>query len=112
MRYLLMLATSSMSVLASSAQVLAQTAPPTITLTQPSGALTVVAGANVLLTASASPSSGTTIATGYFYQGTTAIGRFRSGPYQMLWAPPTAGTYSVYAIATDSNGVTATSAAQ
>ncbi len=110
MRYPLMLTSAMMTAFVSLTNAFAQTPPPTITLTQPVGSLTVVAGANVLLQASASAVAPATISTVYFYQGTTVIARLRSGPYAVIWEPPAAGSYSVYAIVTDSNGQTATSA--
>ena len=84
-------------------------APPTVSITSPSAGASLVAPANILLTANASDSDGT-IAKVEFYQNTTKLGEDLTAPFAL---PLTGlnGSYSFRAIATDDNGRQTTSAA-
>jgi hypothetical protein len=79
------------------------TTPPTASLTSPSNNSTFIAPANINLTATATPSSGTTIQRVDFYNGTTKIGEDLSAPYEFTWANVTAGSYNLKAIAINNN---------
>jgi hypothetical protein len=79
------------------------TTPPTASLTSPSNNSTFIAPANINLTATATPSSGTTIQRVDFYNGTTKIGEDLTTPYEFIWANVTAGSYNLKAIAINNN---------
>lgn len=79
------------------------TAPPTASLTSPSNNSTFIASANINLTATATPSSGTTIQRVDFYNGTTKIGEDLSAPYEFTWTNVAAGSYNLKAIAINNN---------
>jgi len=84
--------------------------PPTVSLSaSPSSA---AAPATITLTATATPkASGATIAKVAFFAGSNKIGEVAASPYAFTWKNVAAGSYSVTAVATDSNGLTGTSAA-
>lgn len=88
--------------------------PPVVTLTAPTGQLTVASGVSVSLTATASDTlagGGTgVVAKVEFLANGSVIGTRTASPYQMTWTPAAAGTYTVSARATDSQGETALSA--
>lgn len=79
--------------------------PPTVTLTNPG---TVTAGQTVTLSATASDSDG--IAKVEFYQGAVKLGEDTTAPYTQAWTP-SIGTYVLTAVAYDTKGAQATSAA-
>jgi hypothetical protein len=79
------------------------TTPPTASLTSPSNNSTFIAPANINLTATATPSSGTTIQRVDFYNGTTKIGEDLTTPYEFNWANVAAGSYNLKAIAINNN---------
>ena len=87
-------------------------AAPTVSLTAPAANTVYAAPASVTLTATATPSTGTTISKVEFYQGTTLIDTDTATPYSVSWASIPAGTYSLTAKATDGQGATRTSAAR
>lgn len=86
-------------------------AAPTVSLTAPANAVSYLAPASVTVSASASPSSGTTITQIDFYQGSTLIGSDTTSPYSIIWSPGP-GNYNLTAKATDSAGGVTTSAAR
>lgn len=86
-------------------------AAPTVSLTAPTNAVSYLAPASVTVSASASPSSGTTITQIDFYQGSTLIGSDTTSPYSIIWSPGP-GNYNLTAKATDSAGGVTTSAAR
>ena len=90
--------------------------PPSVTLTQPASGSYVASGVNVALTATASDfnSDGSTgtISSVQFFQGATSIGTatLSAGSYAYAWSNPPAGSYSITARATDSEGAVGVSA--
>jgi hypothetical protein len=89
--------------------VVAAPRPPTITLAAPSGAL--VAPADLTFTATASDSDGA-VAKVDFLVGGVVRHTENAAPWTWSWNDVAAGTYSVTARATDSQGLTATTAAR
>ena len=86
-------------------------AQPAITLSSPSSGASVSIPGAVSISAAVTPSSGTAIASVSFYQGSVLLSQVTASPYSIAWNPLTPGTYSVQAVAVDSAGGTATSAA-
>ncbi len=86
-------------------------AAPAVSLTSPAAAANFGAPAKVTITATATPSSGTTISKVDFYRGTTLLGTDTSSPYSYTWNNVAIGNYSLTAKATDSKGAVTTSAA-
>lgn len=84
---------------------------PTATLTAPSNGATFQAPATVSFAANASDTDGT-ITKVEFYNGVTKVGEDTTAPYAFDWTNVAAGTYSLTAIATDSDGNPAASAAR
>jgi hypothetical protein len=111
---LLAVATSSVGLTAQSAArsitVAAPATPPTVSLTAPTAGSTYTAPASILLSASATTSSGT-ITSVSFYSGSTLLGTDTSSPYTFSWSSVPAGSYSLTAVATNSAGLTKTSSA-
>ena len=87
-------------------------AAPTVSLSAPANAAQYLSPATLTVSASATPSSGTTISKVEFYQGATLIGTDTTKPYSISWANPAAGTYSLTAKATDNTGAVSISAAR
>ncbi|HEU5133270.1 MAG TPA: Ig-like domain-containing protein, partial [Pyrinomonadaceae bacterium] len=81
---------------------------PQVTLTVPTTGSTFVAGENITLAATASDSNG--ISKVEFYQGTTLIGTDTTGPYSIVWNSVPRGSYNLTAKATDTTGLSSTSA--
>ena len=92
------------------ATIAAKTSGPTVTLTSPGSATVLTYPASTTLAATASASSGT-IANVAFYAGSTLISTDTTAPYSVSWTNMAAGAYSVTAVATDSAGLSARSAA-
>jgi len=87
--------------------------PPTVSLTAPADGAAYVLPVTVTLSATASGiEDNTPITRVDFHHGSTLIGGSTTAPYTTTWAPPTAGTYHLTAIATDSAGGVTTSAAR
>jgi len=90
--------------------------PPSVTVTQPASGSYVASGVNVALTATASDftadGSTGTISSVQFFQGATSIGTatLSAGSYTYIWINPPAGSYSITARATDSDGAVGVSA--
>ena len=82
--------------------------PPTVSITSPSTGATFTAPATITLSASASDTDGT-VARVEFYRGSTLIASDATNPYSATFSNAAAGTYQLTAVATDSDGVTATS---
>lgn len=78
----------------------------TVALLAPANAGIYNTGISVPLAATAVISGGPTITKVEFFQGSTLIGAgtLTSGIYKLTWSSPAAGTYSVIARSTDSNG--------
>jgi RHS repeat-associated protein len=85
-------------------------APPLVYLTSPVPNTVSAAPGGFALAAIAS-STGSTITSVAFYQGTTLIGTVTAAPYSMNWFNVPAGSYSLTAKATDALGMVSTSAA-
>jgi len=84
--------------------------PPTVAMTSPAAGTSIQSPGAVTFTATATPTSGATITSVGYYQGSTYIGSSSTSPYSLTWSNPPPGTYSVIALARDSNGATAWSA--
>ncbi len=84
---------------------------PAISLTSPVGGLETLVGNSLTLSAQAgSPEAGVSIAQVEFFANGVSLGLAVSagaGVYNLNWSPSAAGTYSISATATDSNGLTA-----
>jgi hypothetical protein len=84
-------------------------AAPTVALTSPAGGASFVAPAAISIAAMATTTQGT-ITQVEFYNGAALLGADASAPYTFSWNGVAAGTYSITAKATGSNGTTTTSA--
>jgi PKD repeat protein len=85
-------------------------AAPVVSLTAPTTGASFVAPAAVALTASATTTQGT-ITKVEFFNGTTLLGSATAAPYAFNWTNVAAGSYTLTAKATGSNGLSTTSAA-
>jgi hypothetical protein len=83
--------------------------PPTVTLTAPTNGTTCAAPAHITLSATATDPDGA-VADVTFYNGATPIQTVLVEPYTLTWSNVTVGNYSLWAVATDNAGATATSA--
>jgi sulfur relay (sulfurtransferase) complex TusBCD TusD component (DsrE family) len=81
---------------------------PTITLTSPASATTVVAPANLNLAADVTP-NGHSISAVQFYNGSTLLGQATTAPYTFAWNNISAGSYNVSATLVYDSGSTLTS---
>jgi uncharacterized repeat protein (TIGR03806 family) len=84
-------------------------APPTVALTAPANGATFPAGTNITLAAAASDTDGT-VAKVEFFRDLAKLGEDTSSPYSLVWSNVVAGSYSLTARATDSDGLASTSA--
>ncbi len=82
--------------------------PPSVALTAPASNATFTAPTNITLGAAAS-SGGGSITQVAFYQGGSLIGTKTSSPYSLTWSDVPAGSYTLTAKATDSNGLSSVS---
>lgn len=82
--------------------------PPSVALTSPAAGSTYLAPATMAVTASASDPDG--IMRVDFYSGSQLLGGTTKSPYSVTWTGASAGTYSLTAKATDSLGLSRTSA--
>jgi len=82
--------------------------PPTVSITSPTSGATFTEPATITVGASASDTDGT-ITKVDFYLGSQLIGTDSTNSYSATLTNATAGTYPLTAVATDSDGVTATS---
>ena len=85
--------------------------PPTCSITAPTNGATYTAPASVAISATATASSGHTIASVAFYAGSTLIGTVTTSPYNYTWSNVPASDYSLTVVATDNSGVATTSSA-
>ncbi len=81
-------------------------AGPSITLTAPASNATFVAPATINLIAAATSPNGT-LSNVRFYNGTTLLNTDNTAPYTFSWTNVAAGTYTIRAVLTDSQGKTA-----
>ncbi|MBL9210638.1 MAG: hypothetical protein JNL92_09210 [Opitutaceae bacterium] len=77
--------------------------PPVVGITSPSPDSSSAAGLATTIVASASDSDGTIESVEFFANG-TRIGVATASPFQLVWTPGVAGTYSLTAKATDNGG--------
>ncbi len=95
--------------LSTSVTVAVKSSAPTVALTAPTGALNV--GVPVTLTATATPTAGTTITSVAFFADNQQITTpDTTSPYNATWTPQNTGTVSLFVKATDSNDNTVESA--
>ena len=85
--------------------------PPTVAITAPADGTAFVAPASFSITAAPTAGSNPITQVQFFVNGTTLIGTAKTAPYTVPFTNVAAGTYSLTAVATDSVGLTATSAA-
>jgi hypothetical protein len=85
-------------------------AAPSVGITGPVAGTLLAVGVPQTVTATADRStSGVTIVSVQFFANGEPLGTDTTAPYGVAWTPPTAGRYTLTAIATDSGNVTATS---
>jgi len=85
--------------------------PPTVSLSSPATGASFTAPASVTLSATASDPENQ-LARVEFFAGTTKVGTDTTAPYSYSWTNVGAGTYSITAVAYDTAGASATSAAR
>jgi hypothetical protein len=83
--------------------------PPTVRIVRPSSGMSARVGPPVKISAEASDADG--IAKVEFYANGALIGTVTGGQYSLQWRVPSAGTYSVTAVAEDARGARTTSEA-
>ncbi len=83
---------------------------PVVSISAPQSGASFVAPAVVDLSAQASASAGRTITSVAFFSGTQWLGTVTEAPYSYRWEDAPAGNHEIIARATDSAGVTASSA--
>jgi hypothetical protein len=81
---------------------------PTVSIATPADGTVYGAKPTVALTVSVA-SQYSTIKEVDYYQGSTLLKAVKSSPYAYGWSKPAAGTYTLTAIATDSQGLSTTS---
>lgn len=87
--------------------------PAAISLTSPADAFSTTPGANIQLAAQASHPSGTISEVEFFANGQhLGHGLPSGGTYSLLWQNVSANIYTLYAIATDNNGIQSRSASK
>ncbi|BFM08441.1 Ig-like domain-containing protein [Halioxenophilus aromaticivorans] len=82
--------------------------PPAITLTAPNDVAAVDLGDSITIKANASDTDGN-IKKVAFYSNGSLLGTDSTSPFAYTWTNANAGSHDIYAIATDSDGLTATS---
>jgi len=82
--------------------------PPTVSITDPTNNATFAAPTNLTINASASDSDGT-VTQVQFFSGSTLLGSAMNSPYSVTWSNVAVGTYALTAVATDNDGLSATS---
>ena len=86
-------------------------AGPTVAISSPAAGATIAAGTTVTLAATAAAPAGATVSKVEFLVGGALINTATIAPYQVSWTPTTAGTSTLTARVTDSNGSVVTSSA-
>ncbi len=84
---------------------------PSVALTAPTTGTSVAVGAATTLTATATPVAPATVTKVDFFAGSTLVGTSLTAPFSTTWTPASAGSFSLTARVTDSNGAVATSSA-
>ncbi|MGB7745826.1 MAG: Ig-like domain-containing protein [Verrucomicrobiia bacterium] len=83
--------------------------PLTVAITSPANNTLIIASqTNLPLAATVSDLAGT-VTQVEFFEGLTSLGIVASEPYNLVWTNAPAGYYALTAVATDNNGLTATS---
>ncbi|MBI5689643.1 MAG: PD40 domain-containing protein [Verrucomicrobia bacterium] len=96
----------------SSSITLTVNAAPSVGVTSPTAGSLLPVGAATTVTATAAASTpGATISSVQFFANGVSLGTDLTAPYSVSWTPASAGNYALTAVATDSNGITATSPA-
>lgn len=101
-------ATDNNGLTATSNIVITVAQPPVVTVTSPANNSTVEAGSNVTINVNTSGGGGS-IAKVDFYNGHTLLATSTVSPYSYTWNNLAAGTDTLKAVTTDSNGLTTTS---
>ncbi|KAA5548768.1 Ig-like domain-containing protein [Adhaeribacter rhizoryzae] len=83
---------------------------PTVSITSPVTGTSLVAPANLTITANAADTDGS-VSKVTFFNGGVKLGEDLTSPYTFSWANVAAGNYTITAVATDNAGLTTTSAA-
>ncbi len=83
--------------------------PPTVAVTSPADNVSFTVPVTVGLEATASDADGT-VSKVEFYQGATKLGEDTTNPFGYTWSSSQSGSYTFTAVATDSSGLSATSA--
>jgi plastocyanin len=81
--------------------------PPTVTITNPAPGMVFAAPANVTIQASASDTDGT-VTNVQFLVGANVVSNKAAAPFSAVTNNLAAGSYTLFAIASDNNGATAT----
>ncbi|HET7791833.1 MAG TPA: PQQ-dependent sugar dehydrogenase, partial [Rhizobacter sp.] len=89
----------------------AQNTPPSVALTAPLAGASVVAGATVPLSATASDSDGLVTGVEFFANGVKVGATDTAPPYAVAWVPAASGAVTLTARATDNAGAATSSAA-
>lgn len=87
-----------------------QAPPPTVGISSPADNATFAVGANIAITATATASTGHSIAKVEFFNGDTKLGEVTSAPFTFTIANAAQGRLSITAKATDSQGLSTISA--
>ncbi|MFL5730098.1 MAG: Ig-like domain-containing protein, partial [Cytophagaceae bacterium] len=82
---------------------------PVVSISSPLDNAVFIAPSNITISAIASDSGGL-VSKVDFYSGTTLLGTDVSAPYSFAWNDVTDGFYDITAVATDTNGISTTSA--
>jgi probable HAF family extracellular repeat protein len=82
--------------------------PPSVTITNPVNNATFAAPTNLTIYAEASDSDGT-VTQVQFFAGTNSLATATTSPHSVTWSNVAVGSYALTAIATDNDGLTATS---
>jgi hypothetical protein len=86
-------------------------AAPAVTITNPTAGAVFVAGNPVAFTASPAGGNGPIAQVQFFVNGASLGAPDTASPYAATWTPLAAGTYSLLAVATDSAGLSSSTAA-
>lgn len=80
--------------------------PPTVALQSPAAGAQLFAPADILLSATAEDADGSVVKVEFYIDG-ALLGEALAAPYEYAWSSVPAGTYQVWATATDNHGLSA-----